>query len=88
MTFKAMILPDGTLRLVTPVDLKKYEKQSLFGTMDQSIELSIVGMPDCYILTSVEASLTPLFLVEGFPINFDVTNSFASDNSWGTYSEP
>ena len=44
------------------------------GLQQQSIELSIVGMPNCYILTTVEAALTPLFLIEGFPINFDVTN--------------
>ncbi|MCA8940964.1 MAG: hypothetical protein KDB80_00265, partial [Planctomycetes bacterium] len=40
------------------------------GLTESSIELSIIGMPDCYLLSSVEASI-PLLLVEGlsFPYN-------------------
>ncbi len=38
MTFKALILPDGTLRLVTPVDLKK--------SVGEKITIELVGIAD------------------------------------------
>ena len=38
MTFKAMILPDGTLRLVTPVDLKE--------SVGEKITIELVGIAE------------------------------------------
>ena len=38
MTFKAMLLPDGTLRLVIPVDLKK--------SVGETITIELVGIAE------------------------------------------
>ena len=52
MTFKAMLLPDGMLRLVTPVDLKK--------SVGETITIELVGIAEEEEQFFSEASLPAL----------------------------